>query len=266
MQTPGRNPGIQVDGVHRYGLEDVEEVKVEYLGHHHLVGLRPYHASRPQAVPYVPMLAKQMVEIAGPADLLDRLQTGLRYRAVLRRIYGAYLFDMDRQSLSDRDVDQMTDAVVPPDDGTPSAQDVIPVLHPGPCRLGDPDLRLACHGLHPYDVASGAAAHDLLQMLVVQLLISVHQGVLHSAVQLRQHLHFSGPVLRGDDRLQSKDVGMLHAGEPPLPQARPPAMLIGEQKDPVKNAVAHVQLLTVVLDLHRIDIEPLPALDAERHA
>jgi hypothetical protein len=263
VPAPRRDADIQVDGVGRDGLQQVEDVQVQD-GLGPLVGAVQLDVEAvPQAVPGALVAGQEPLEALGAGHLEPGVVAALGDRAVPGGVEGDDLLHGRRAALLQLDGELVGDEPGLRNQPPVGLGDPAVAQQPGPGGQGDPDTGPGGLDLQVHYLVVDLALAQHLQVATVEVAVALHAGVDHPAVQPGADLQGPRPVLGHKDGLQGGQVLVLHAHQPALDHAGPPALGVPPGQPAEQHPVAHVQLEAVVEDVGLLDVEPGPASDPE---
>ena len=258
-----RDADVQVEGVGRDGLQQVEDVQVQD-GLGPLVGAVELDVEAvPEAVPGALVAGQQPGEVLGAGHRQAGVGAALGDGAVPGGVEGDHLLHGHRPPLLQLE-GQLVGDEAGLGDQPPAGLDG-PALpeEPGAGRQGDPDVRLGGLDLQVDGVLVDLGLVKHGQVPAVQVAVALDPGVDHPAVQPGADLQGPRPVLGREGGLEAGEVLVLHAHETALDDPGAPALGILPGQPPQERPVAHVQLQAVVEHVGLLDVEPRPAGDPE---
>ena len=117
---------------------------------------------------------------------------------------------------------------------------ILAAIHPRPGRFRDLDPRLARAHLQRDHVGGVNPRALRIEVAPPQLLIARHATIQNPAVERRDEIDVTRPILGHQLPLQRRKVHPAHADEAPAPQTRLPTSPISETELPGQHRVAHV--------------------------
>jgi len=219
----------------------------------------------PQISPGEYVAVEQFVEPAQPGEPAGgfvgrfghrRVAPGEHRHDLLER-HGPVRLDVDDDLVSDPAVAVEQPALAR--DRLPTAPHRVPGRH----RHRYPRLV----GLHrqQHRISRQGGGLQKFEVLVGQGAVALDEGIPDRAVQQGTDLDPARPVLGHDRRLEGTGVRDVHGDEPPLPHRGGAARGVAETQPPGEDGAAQIEVLVVVEQFGRVEVEPLPAVDAEGH-
>ena len=145
----------------------------------------------------------------------------------------------------------------------PGVQPLITTEHLRAGRLADVQVRLPGLGLQRDDLRPESPQRDGVQVAAFKLPVPCHAAIAHPAVECRDHLDPSRPVLRNERPLDPGVVRVGHADEPAAAQRCLPAAAITKAEMADEGRVPDVKLVTVAQQLHIGEPDRVLALDPQ---
>ncbi|TWH16406.1 hypothetical protein L618_002400000100 [Rhodococcus rhodochrous J45] len=270
MQSAGGHSHIEVGGVTRDGLQQVQQMKAYDPGLVRVVGKIDVDAV-PQVLPCQNMPIQDLVEAAytGEQTLggVGRLGDGV----IAAGEHGRGLLDDDCTAGLEVDGDQVADPFAGADLGPVVILDVpvsaFTAVSIGPdsgARRGrNRDAGLG--GLHRqhHRIGGGFGGDEAFEVITGQIAVAVDEGVANRTVEHGAELDGAAPVLGHHRGLHRADMRQVHGDEAALDEGGRAALPVAPAQPSGQHRAAQIQVLAVVEQLDGVDIEPLPVVDAE---
>ena len=213
VESPGRNPGIDVGCVPRAHLQQMAGVQAQQPLHL-VVRLHPQVAHPPELLPARPMPRELGLEVPAAA----RRRAGLGQRVAGRRVPrgGGHdqLLHADCHPLPDLERQKLLDVVLRLVEAALNRHRVGAFEHAAPRRLADVQVRLPGLDLQRDHLGPERPRRDRIEVPALELLIAGDATVGHAPVERADDLDPPRPVLRGQRPLDPRVVDVRHADEP----------------------------------------------------
>ena len=262
VPATGGHPDVELDGVGRHCLQEMEDVDPQLerrIGGLFLLDLEV--AIVPEVGPGQRVRGQEVVKTPGLAQRLLGLECGLGDGRIARGIEGHDLFDGKRVALPDRTGELLRDVIRMAVDLPLRVDQAGVVIEAGPGHFGHVQERLRGPAAQHHGLGVWLPSLKGVEVLAGQGPVARHAVIDDAAVQGGAHRQAARPVLGGDLDSEPGKMRMGHADQAPLLPTRDATLRVTEPHGAVQHTAPQVQLLAVCQDLDRVQAQPLPAVD-----